>query len=62
MTSGTHNYVTTNYRVLVENNWLDDLKYLCEPTQYHEKRYTFKVTTSIGVSREGNRHKLICAA
>lgn len=50
-------YVTTNYKVLVENNWLDDLKYLCEPTEYHEKRYTFKVTTSIGVSREGNRHR-----
>lgn len=29
--------ITTNYRVLVENNWLDDLKYLCEPTEYHEK-------------------------
>lgn len=24
MMRGTHNYVTTNYRVLVENNWLDD--------------------------------------
>ena len=35
-------YITTNYRVLIENNWLDDLKYLCEPTKYHEKRYTVK--------------------
>ena len=33
-------YITTNYRVLVENNWLNDLKYLCEPTEYHHKRYT----------------------
>lgn len=34
--------VTTNYRVLVENNWLNDLQYICEPTEYHEKRYTVK--------------------
>src|SRR5574344_415976 len=26
--------VTTNYRTLVEHGWLDDLKYLCEPTEY----------------------------
>lgn len=51
-------YFTTNLRVLVEHKalWMLD-KYLCEPTEYHEKRYTFKVTTSIGVSREGNRHR-----
>lgn len=51
-------YVTTNLRVLIENGWLDDLQYLCEPTKYHEKRYTFKVTTSIGVTRELNRHRV----
>lgn len=50
-------YIITNLRVLVENDWLDDLQYLCEPTEYHEKRYTFKVTTSIGVTRELNRHR-----
>lgn len=33
-------YVTTNYRVLVENGWLEDLKYLSKATEYHEKRYT----------------------
>ena len=37
-------YVTTNYRVLYENDWLDDLKYLCEPTEYHEKRITVKLS------------------
>ena len=36
--------VTTNLRVLVENNWLDDLKYLCQPTEHHKKRYTLKFT------------------
>ena len=50
--------ITTNYRVLVENNWLDDLDYICEPTEYHEKRYTFRLTTSIGVTRELNRHRV----
>lgn len=51
-------YVTTNLRVLVENNWLDDLKYICEPTEFHEKRYTFRMITSIGVTRELNRHRV----
>lgn len=51
-------YITTNLRVLVENGWMDDLKYICEPTEYHEKRYTFRVTTSIGVTREFNRHRV----
>lgn len=51
-------YVTTNFRVLVENNWLDDLQYICEPTEFHEKRYTVKLTTDIGVTREGNRHRV----
>ena len=50
-------YITTNYRVLVENNWLDDLKYLCEPTEYHEKRVSVMVTCAIGISRELNRHR-----
>ena len=51
-------YITTNYRVLVENGWLDDLKYICEPTEYHEKRYTFKITCDRGVSHELVRHRV----
>lgn len=50
-------YVSTNFRVLFDNGWLDDLKYLCEPTQYHTKRITVKFTCDIGVSREYNRHR-----
>ena len=50
-------YVTTNYRVLVENGWLDDLKYVCEPTEYHEKRVTVKFTTNQGILREFTRHR-----
>lgn len=50
-------YITTNYRVLVENGWLDDLKYLCEPTEYHERRVTVRFTTSNGIMREFTRHR-----
>lgn len=55
-------YITTNYRVLLENNWLDDLKYLCTPTEFHEKRITVKFILPISISREFVRHKYICAA
>ena len=49
---GTTQYVTTNYRVLIENGWLKDLKYLCEPTEFHEKRVTVRFTTDRGVSHK----------
>ena len=52
-------YITTNYRVLVENNRLDDLKYLCEPTEYHEKRYAVKFITDIGLGRDFLRHRVM---
>lgn len=55
-------YITTNYRVLVENNWLEDLQYLCEPTEYHEKRTTVRFICDRGISHEFVRHKLLCAA
>ena len=45
-------YVTTNYRVLVENNLRDDLQYICEPTEFHEKRYTVKFICDRGVSHK----------
>ena len=35
-------YITTNMRVLVENNRLDDLQYQVEPTEHHERRITVK--------------------
>ena len=52
-----HLYISTNYRVLFENNRLDDLKFLCDPTIYHQKRITVKFVCNIGVSREFNRHR-----
>ena len=48
---------TTNMRVILENGNLDDLRYMCDPTEYHSRRYTFSVTTDIGVSREANRNR-----
>lgn len=50
-------YITANYRILVENGWLDDLKYLCEPTEYHEKRICVKFTCDRGISHELVRHR-----
>ena len=50
-------YVTTNLRVLVENDWLDDLKYVCEPTEFHAKKVTVKFICDRGVSHEIVRHR-----
>ena len=49
--------VTTNLRVLVENGWLTDLQYWCEPTEYHCRRYTAKVITDRATSMEIIRHR-----
>ena len=54
--------VTTNLRVLVENNWLEDLKYLCEPTKFHEKRITVHFVCDRGVSHEFVRHRVFSFA
>lgn len=54
-----HNiYITTNLRVLVENGWMDDLKYLCEPTEYHEKRYTVRFISDIHFYKDTTRHRV----
>ena len=45
-------FVTTNLRVLVENDWLDDLQYICEPTKYHEKRVSVRFRCDRGVSHK----------
>lgn len=50
------NYVTTNYRVIVENHLEEDLKYLCEPTEYHYKRYTVHMILDRGVMDEFRTH------
>ena len=51
-------YVTTNYRVLVDNGWLDDLKFLCEPVEgKHELRISVKFGTQIVIASEANRYR-----
>jgi thymidylate synthase (FAD) len=55
-------YITTNYRVLLQNDWLDDLKYQCEPAEHHVKRITVKFTCDRGVSHEFVRHRVFSFA
>ena len=55
-------YITTNLRVLVENNRLDDLQYQVEPTEHHEKRITAKFICDRGVSHEFVRHRVFSFA
>ena len=50
--------VTTNLRVIYENNWLEDLEHICSPKIGHKRRVTVSFTTNIGVSREFNRHRV----
>lgn len=59
---GIYLYVTTNLRVLVENDWLDDLQYICEPTKFHEKRITVHFVCDRGVSHEFVRHRVMSFA
>lgn len=54
--------ITTNYRVLLQNGWLEDLQYLCEPTEYHVKRVTVRFICDMGVAREFCRHRLFSFA
>ena len=54
--------ITTNLRVLIENDWLDDLQYICVPTEHHVKRVTVKFTCDRGVSHEFVRHRVFSFA
>ena len=51
-------YITTNLRVIFENDWMDDLQYLSEPTKYHEKRITAKFICSRSIAQEITRHRV----
>lgn len=55
-------YITTNYRVITENYWNRDLKYLCNPTEHHEKRITVKFVCNRQVSHEFVRHRVFSFA
>lgn len=59
-------YISTNYRVLVENfskEFISELlQYLCEPTEFHKKRVTVHFTADAGVMREFFRHRVFSMA
>lgn len=56
--NGDYVYVTTNLRVLFDNGWMDDLKYLCdEPTSYHERRMMVQFTIDRFTGEEYIRHR-----
>ena len=56
-------YITTNYRVIVENDWEDIMqKFQSECTEHHYKRRTFKITCNRGVSHEFVRHRVFSFA
>lgn len=50
--------VTTNLRVLVENDWLGDLQYICEPTEYHKRRVCVRYTSDIHFYKDITRHRV----
>ena len=55
-------FITTNLRVLVENDWMDDLKFACDLTEWHERRVTVKFICDRGVSHEFVRHRVFSFA
>ena len=56
-----YHYISTNYRVLLENfskEFISELlQYLCEPTEYHHKRYTVKYICDRAIANEIVRHR-----
>lgn len=51
-------YITTNLRVLIENNMYYLINDARIPTKYHVPRTTFSFITSLGIAREFNRHRV----
>ena len=49
-------YITTNLRVIFENNRIEDLRFACEPTK-HERRYCVRLITSRDILVEYTRHR-----
>ena len=61
-TDKNYAYITMNYRHIIENNWLDDLQYICEPTEHHIKRVSVRFICDRGVSHEFVRHRVMSFA
>ena len=50
-------YITTNLRVIHENKWFDDLQFICEPTEFHERRITLRFQADIHFYKDATRHR-----
>lgn len=50
-------YITTNARVIYENDWQDDLQYISLPSIHHTKRITARFICSRSISHELVRHR-----
>ena len=55
--SNARYHITTNMRVVIENNLMNVLHYITKPNVFHSLRTTFNITTDIGVARELARHR-----
>lgn len=55
---GLNAYISTNLRVIEGSNRNKDIKYICKPTKYHDKRYTFRIITSRIISQQFTRHRV----
>ena len=55
--TGTIYYITTNLRVIFENERLEDLHYACVPTK-HERRHCVRLITSRDILAEYTRHRV----
>lgn len=55
-------YITTNYRVIIENDWNESLKYITAPSKFHERRTIAKFICDRGVSHEFVRHRVFSFA
>lgn len=56
---GVTAYITTNMRVIEEGMRRKDLAYTCSLTDFHEKRYTFRIVTSRIISQQFTRHRVM---
>ena len=55
-------YITTHYRVIIENNWNDHLKYVTAPSEFHARTITVKFVCNRQVSHEFVRHRVFSFA
>ena len=54
---GDDAFITTNFRVIVENNRYDDLRFMVAEPSHHERRRSVALRTSIQVYKELTRHR-----